>query len=196
MDRRGFLKTLIGGVAAATAVREFPFRVFSFPTEVAKPVALTDVLAGFANIKPEFAVKISDFSEQYMKPAMSELGTAIDQAVVQMLSHGTGNLFFTSEMTTKEALSTLEHNLKFMGHTRRDSDAAGVGSTLRIRKPQRFSAPLDDDAIRYSFLTKEERDKKFPPQSSIEQVVETAGNQLESFADGTEKIVNALGKLG
>jgi hypothetical protein len=33
MNRRGFLGTLIGGVAAATAVRTFPFRVFSFPTE-------------------------------------------------------------------------------------------------------------------------------------------------------------------
>lgn len=34
MDRRKFLSTLIGGVAAAAAVRTFPFRVFSFPKEV------------------------------------------------------------------------------------------------------------------------------------------------------------------
>lgn len=32
MDRRSFIRGLIGGVAAAAAVRTFPFRVFSFPT--------------------------------------------------------------------------------------------------------------------------------------------------------------------
>lgn len=31
MNRRAFLGTLIGGVAAAAAVRTFPFRVYSFP---------------------------------------------------------------------------------------------------------------------------------------------------------------------
>jgi hypothetical protein len=31
MDRRNFLRSLVGGVAAAAAVRTFPFRVFSFP---------------------------------------------------------------------------------------------------------------------------------------------------------------------
>lgn len=35
MDRRYFLRTLIGGVAATAAVRAFPFRVYSFPTEIA-----------------------------------------------------------------------------------------------------------------------------------------------------------------
>jgi hypothetical protein len=37
MDRRKFLTSLIGGVAAAAAVRTFPFRVFSFPTEIVWP---------------------------------------------------------------------------------------------------------------------------------------------------------------
>jgi hypothetical protein len=35
MDRRKFLSTLIGGVVAGAAVRSFPFRVFSFPKEIA-----------------------------------------------------------------------------------------------------------------------------------------------------------------
>lgn len=34
MDRRSFLKMIVGGVATAAAVRTFPFRVFSFPKEV------------------------------------------------------------------------------------------------------------------------------------------------------------------
>jgi len=34
MDRRKFISTLIGGVAASAAVRTFPFRVFSFPSKI------------------------------------------------------------------------------------------------------------------------------------------------------------------
>ena len=37
MNRRNFLSTLIGGLAATAAVRSFPFRVFSFPSEIAIP---------------------------------------------------------------------------------------------------------------------------------------------------------------
>lgn len=38
MNRRGFLRSLVGGVAATVAVRTFPFRVYSFPTEITYPV--------------------------------------------------------------------------------------------------------------------------------------------------------------
>lgn len=37
MNRRGFLRGLIGGVAVAAAATSFPFRVFSFPTEIVRP---------------------------------------------------------------------------------------------------------------------------------------------------------------
>jgi hypothetical protein len=46
MERRNFLKQLIGGVAAVAAVRTFPFRVFSFPSEpklVMGPWLLNDI---------------------------------------------------------------------------------------------------------------------------------------------------------
>jgi len=33
-DRRNFLRTLVGGLAATAAVRTWPFRVYSFPKEV------------------------------------------------------------------------------------------------------------------------------------------------------------------
>lgn len=32
MDRRSFLRGLVGGVALGAAVRQWPFRVFSFPS--------------------------------------------------------------------------------------------------------------------------------------------------------------------
>ena len=34
MERRGFLKSLIGGVAVAAAVQTFPFRVYSFADKI------------------------------------------------------------------------------------------------------------------------------------------------------------------
>ena len=34
LSRRGFLGSLIGGVAAAAAIRTFPFRIFSFPEQI------------------------------------------------------------------------------------------------------------------------------------------------------------------
>ena len=37
MDRRSFLRSMVGGLAAAAAVRTFPFRVFSFPKEIVLP---------------------------------------------------------------------------------------------------------------------------------------------------------------
>lgn len=37
MNRRNFLRTMIGGLAAGAAVRTWPFRVFSFPSEIVKP---------------------------------------------------------------------------------------------------------------------------------------------------------------
>lgn len=40
MDRRSFFRSMIGGVAATAAVRTWPFRVFSFPNELAMPLPL------------------------------------------------------------------------------------------------------------------------------------------------------------
>lgn len=34
MNRRGFLRGLVGGIAVAAAAPSFPFRVFSFPSEI------------------------------------------------------------------------------------------------------------------------------------------------------------------
>lgn len=37
MERRNFLRLMVGGVSTAAAVRTFPFRVFSFPKEIVGP---------------------------------------------------------------------------------------------------------------------------------------------------------------
>lgn len=50
MDRRGFLRSLVGGVAAASAVRTWPFRIFSFPTDIVTPPAIVDDIAGWKEL--------------------------------------------------------------------------------------------------------------------------------------------------
>jgi hypothetical protein len=37
MNRRSFLGSLVGGLAATAAVRTWPFRVYSFPTNILVP---------------------------------------------------------------------------------------------------------------------------------------------------------------
>src|ERR1700688_3456399 len=54
MDRRYFLRTLIGGVAATAAVRTWPFRVYSFPTS---PV--------LANLGTEYAEQLYNIFRKY-----------------------------------------------------------------------------------------------------------------------------------
>jgi len=39
MGRRNFLGVMVGGIAATAAVRTWPFRVYSFPSEVVLPTA-------------------------------------------------------------------------------------------------------------------------------------------------------------
>lgn len=42
MNRRNFLHTLIGGVSASAAVRTWPFRVYSFPSQFTFPRLSSD----------------------------------------------------------------------------------------------------------------------------------------------------------
>lgn len=52
MDRRNFLRSLVGGVAVAAAARTFPFRVFSFSKEV---VGYRSYIMGADAFFPELA---------------------------------------------------------------------------------------------------------------------------------------------
>ena len=57
MDRRGFIGTLIGGIAGVAAQRIWPFRVYSFPQEI-RIVSREDMAAIIAELetaKREFA---------------------------------------------------------------------------------------------------------------------------------------------
>lgn len=59
-NRRLFLSTIIGGLAASAAVRTWPFRVFSFPSEVMTPMP-DDVKV----IYPMNAAYLHDLDEVY-----------------------------------------------------------------------------------------------------------------------------------
>lgn len=60
MDRRNFLRSLVGGVATAAAVRSWPFRVFSFPKEIRVVAA---VAAGTIHSTSELMLRQNDLIE-------------------------------------------------------------------------------------------------------------------------------------
>jgi hypothetical protein len=55
MNRRTLLRGLVGGVALVAAERTFPFRVYSFPSEIVAPPAVG------ADLTPEDARLVYDF---------------------------------------------------------------------------------------------------------------------------------------
>jgi hypothetical protein len=56
VNRRGFLRNLTGGIVAAAAVRTFPFRVYSFPTDVV--LAPADTLASMDALMAYITTKV------------------------------------------------------------------------------------------------------------------------------------------
>ena len=67
MDRRGFLGSLIGGVATSAAVRTWPFRVFSFPTEIIKPEIIAVNWWEREFIVVNEALTIEEFERRYIQ---------------------------------------------------------------------------------------------------------------------------------
>ena len=59
-SRRGFLRTMVGGVAAAAAVQSFPFRVYSFPQQ---PIVAT--LGEYNNYYSESSLDIKQAPLEY-----------------------------------------------------------------------------------------------------------------------------------
>jgi hypothetical protein len=62
MNRRGFLNSLIGGIAATAAVRTWPFRVYSFPNDLTW--AGTDVLRPRLSLADVQAIELENFAKQ------------------------------------------------------------------------------------------------------------------------------------
>lgn len=50
MNRRSFFNKIVGGVAATAAARTWPFRVFSFPTQIVQPEIIQPVAVKFNNL--------------------------------------------------------------------------------------------------------------------------------------------------
>lgn len=71
MDRRKFLGSLIGGVAAGAAVRSWPFKVFSFPEKVVIPVREYNLPFDFT--ETDLLLSIDEFAKRFMEPAIDNL---------------------------------------------------------------------------------------------------------------------------
>ena len=71
MNRRNFLGLMVGGVAAAAAVRTFPFRVFSFPKQVE--------LYGAADVSSLINLTLERVSDQINENLITSEDTLISQ---------------------------------------------------------------------------------------------------------------------
>lgn len=76
MNRRGFLKMLVGGVAVAAAAPSFPFRVFSFPSEVkiAQPEIVQAVIGEYSDYFSFSDYSLAVAMDESVAKAAAELG--------------------------------------------------------------------------------------------------------------------------
>jgi hypothetical protein len=81
LTRRGFLGLAIGGVAAAAAVRAFPFRTYSFPSEIQRASVTEILLVQQQNFKIIFDPTI----EAYARCVLA--GTVINSPIVSLKNH-------------------------------------------------------------------------------------------------------------
>jgi hypothetical protein len=81
MERRSFLRSLVGGVAVAAAVRTFPFRVFSFPSEI----HLCPIMYGNLKVvtQPLYDVELWWWSLRNRSPAFD--GNAIEPGSMKII---------------------------------------------------------------------------------------------------------------
>jgi hypothetical protein len=57
LARRDFLSTFIGGIASTAAVRTWPFRVYSFPTDIVIASSLPAGFVSLALVQEAFRIK-------------------------------------------------------------------------------------------------------------------------------------------
>ena len=95
MDRRGFMKMMVGGLAAGAAVRTWPFRVYSFPSEIVpgtyNAITRGDGLYGV----PKLTIsneELSRLMETYVRESMVALRDEIDKAIMNCYMYGDGTV--------------------------------------------------------------------------------------------------------
>jgi hypothetical protein len=123
LARRGFLAGLIATLAAPAIIRPgllMPVRRILIPVDC--DLKAFDGLLTFA-----------DFDERYLRPAAQQLASDIDAEIVNGLR--------TPSMITNETLRLLERNLIVADwlNPAFEPQFRGIGSTLRIRVPNRFT---------------------------------------------------------
>lgn len=96
MNRRHFLGTLVGGVATAAAVRSWPFRVFSFPSEIGRPQPLFDQLIAIGEMDfVRVPVRLVPAGAPYCCGCDGELG------------RGSGSVYRAVEVYSQEQMDKL-----------------------------------------------------------------------------------------
>jgi hypothetical protein len=85
VNRRSFFGMVVGGVAAASAVRIWPFRVFSFPAQIVKPVTSMRFIRMFDPVQMRM---INRFDVLYGWGRTLECPNAVEAAQVMNVTDG------------------------------------------------------------------------------------------------------------
>ena len=99
MDRRNFLRSMVGGVAAAAAVRTFPFRVFSFPNRITRWVGIDWANGSSFSTKDDFIWIVN-----------SDQAAAIQALELETFAHEIPTLF-ENESTLYKHIRRSDHKL-------------------------------------------------------------------------------------
>lgn len=87
MDRRNFLRTMVGGLVAGAAVRTWPFRIYSFPSHLGAP---NDLFGYVSYLQPGSDIALNNPRHAvglYGIEAMNELTESIDRAAIEAYLH-------------------------------------------------------------------------------------------------------------
>lgn len=108
MDRRSFFRTMVGGVATSAAVRTWPFRVFSFPSNVCVPKHRFNFVKGYYPFH-SFTVDLElpcMLTDEPMPEYRAKSAVIVDGEVVAIKSWDprTERLIVTRGTATREAL--------------------------------------------------------------------------------------------
>lgn len=116
MNRRNFLSTLIGGLAATAAVRSFPFRVFSFPKEI-KPLIYGrwEYRGDWLYFHP---IPVSCYRELGYDIAYDQ-----EMGVIQFFAKRPGNIRYSTEISLAEAKRPVSDALEGISFRRARSTA-------------------------------------------------------------------------
>ena len=143
-NRRDFFRTMIGGVAAAAAVRTWPFRVYSFPTDL----TISSVDLGYSVLDYSSMPIIADPSVPAGKIFLVRLAPCFANKHISELRCGEGVIVNTKEHSrTLGSPSWIRDRLASLQEREHLSVIAGppLGQFSAVEDGRKIIGPSDEE---------------------------------------------------